>query len=342
VIDYSDDFRESAEDAREFERMGLDLVAVAEAYSFDAVSRLGYLAALTERITLASSILPVYSRTPALIAMTAAGLDSLSGGRFELGLGSSGPQVIEGFHGVPFTAPLGHLRETTEICRAVWRRERLDYSGRYYSAPLTDGRGTGLGKPLKLINQPVRSSIPIDIAALTPRAVAQAAEIANGWIPLFFYPERARDAWGDALEAGLEARDPSLGPLDLIAGAPLYVGDAPDHALAAYRRRLALYVGGMGARGANFYNDLVARYGYAEEAAIIQDLYLSGRNAEAAEAVPEELVRATSLIGSESDVAERLDAFVEAGATTISLQPEGRTRTERVESVRAVSSLLER
>lgn len=340
VIDYSDDFTEAADDVREFERMGVDLVGVAEAYSFDAVSRLGYLSAITTRIGLVASILPVYSRTPALLAMTAAGLDSLSGGRFELGIGSSGPQVIEGFHGVPFRAPLGHIRETVEICRSLWRRERLEHSGRYYEVPLSADRGTGLGKPLKLINRPLRPDIPIAIAALTPRSVAQAAEIADGWIPLFFHPERAQDAWGEALEAGRQARDPALGALDLIVEAPLHIGDRADEAFDAYRARIALYVGGMGARGANFYNDLVVRYGFAEEAALIQDLYLDGRAAEAARAVPDELLRATSLIGAEGEVAERLSAFVAAGATTISVQPVGRTRSERVESVRRVRELL--
>jgi len=340
VLDYADDFAEAVEDVREFERMGVDVVGVAEAYSFDAVSRLGYLAAVTDRIALASSIFPVYSRTPALIAMTSAGLDSVSGGRFELGIGSSGPQVIEGFHGVPFTAPLGRIRDVVEICRTVWRRERLDYAGRYYSAPLPADKGTGLGKPLKLINEPVRSAIPIDIAALTPRAVAQAAEIADGWMPLFFHPERVAQAWGEALEAGKQVRDPALGPLDVIVEMPLYVGDDSDEAFEFYRNRIALYVGGMGAKGANFYNDLVTRYGFADEAALVQELYLTGRKSEAAQAIPEELVRATSLIGSESIVRDRLAAFAAAGATTISVQPTARTREVRVESIRALRELM--
>jgi F420-dependent oxidoreductase-like protein len=340
VIDYAADFAESAADAQEFDRVGVDVIGVAEAYSFDAVSRLGYLAAITSRITLASSILPLYSRTPALLAMTAAGLDSVSGGRFELGIGSSGPQVIEGFHGVPFTAPLGRIRETVEICRAIWRRERIEHQGKYYQVPLPAGEGTGLGKPLRIINTPVRSAIPITIAALTPKGVAQAAEIADGWVPLFFHPGRASLAWAAALEEGKSRRDASLGELDVIAQVPLFIGDNCDEALDEYRKRIALYVGGMGARGANFYNELATRYGYADEADEIQQLYLSGRKQEAADAVPDDLARATSLIGTERDVRSQLGAFLEAGATTISVQSVSPDRSSRIEMVEALRSMF--
>src|SRR5690606_4879822 len=182
-----------------------------EAYSFDAVSQLGYIAAVTERLQIASGILPLYSRTPALLAMTAAGLDYVSDGRFTLGLGSSGPQVIEGFHGVPYTAPIGRTREVIEICRKVWRRERLEYQGRHYTLPLPADQGTGLGKPLKLINHPVRPRIPIVIAAIGPKNVEMAAELAEGWEPIFYVPEKAGDVWGAALAAGKAKRDPELG-----------------------------------------------------------------------------------------------------------------------------------
>lgn len=340
TVDYSADFAESAADVVEFEKLGVDLVTVAEAYSFDAVSKLGYLAAVTSTITLATGILPIFSRTPTLLAMTAAGIDSVSGGRFELGIGTSGPQVIEGFHGVPFDAPLGRTREVVEICRAVWRREPVMHDGRYYQVPLAADRGTGLGKPLKLIDHPLRSRIPISIAALTPKSVTQASEIADGWVPIFYFPERAELAWGDALAAGLAKRDPSLGHLDVEAPVPLYVGDDTDAAMADYRARVALYVGGMGARGANFYNDLATRYGFGDEAASIQELYLTGRKQEAAAEVPDELAESTALIGTESHVRSRVEALVAAGVTTISLQPIGPDRQSRMDSVEAVRAML--
>jgi F420-dependent oxidoreductase-like protein len=341
TIDYSDDFATTAAETVEFERAGANVVEVAEAYSFDAVSRLGYLAAITSTITLASGILPLYSRTPTLLAMTAAGLDSVSGGRFELGIGTSGPQVIEGFHGVPFASPLAHVRETVEICRSVWRRERVEHSGKAYTIPLPADQGTGLGKPLKIINSLVRESIPISIASLAPKAVAQTAEIANGWLPLFYHPERAHLAWGEALAAGAALRDPALGPLDTIVQVPLFMGDHVDPFLEAYRHRIALYVGGMGARNANFYNDLAVRYGYVDEAAAVQELYLSGDKVAAAAALPEDLLTATSLIGSESHVRERLGALKASGATTVVVMPLSPTAAGRLESVEAVRAMLD-
>ena len=341
TIDYSDDFATVAAETVEFERAGVDVVEVAEAYSFDAVSRLGYLAAITSTITLASGILPLYSRTPTLLAMTAAGLDSVSGGRFELGIGTSGPQVIEGFHGVPFATPLAHVRETVEICRSVWRRERVEHSGKAYTIPLPADQGTGLGKPLKIINSLVRESIPISIASLAPKAVAQTAEIANGWLPLFYHPERAHLAWGEALAAGAALRDPALGALDTIVQVPLFIGDRVDPFLEAYRHRIALYVGGMGARGANFYNDLAVRYGYVDEAAAVQELYLSGDKVAAAAALPDDLLTATSLIGSESHVRERLGALKASGATTIVVMPLAPTAAGRLEAVEAARAMLD-
>lgn len=188
---YAGGFKEAVEQVVALERVGIDVVSVAEAYSFDAISQLGYLAAKTSRVELLTGVLPIYTRTPALLAMTAAGLDYVSDGRFALGLGTSGPQVVEGFHGVPFDAPLGRTREVVEICRAVWRRERLSYDGKHYQMPLPAERGTGLGKSLQLINHPVRERIPISIAALGPKNVELTAEIADGWQPVFFYPERA-------------------------------------------------------------------------------------------------------------------------------------------------------
>ena len=235
MVDYSDDFAAAAEEVRAAERIGVDLVAVAEAYSFDAVSRLGYLAAITERVTLMSALLQVYSRTATLIGMTAAGLDDVSGGRFELGIGASGGQVVEGFHGVPFVAPLTRIRESVEACRLLWRRAPVVVEGRQVRIPLPPDAGAGLGKPLRLVNHPRRDRIPITIAALSPKSVAQAAEIAEGWMPVFFHPERADAAWGAALAEGLARRADALGPLDVHVTVPLLVGEGPvvDAALAA-------------------------------------------------------------------------------------------------------------
>jgi F420-dependent oxidoreductase-like protein len=329
---YSGGFAQTAAEVRDLEAAGLDLISVAEVYTFDAVSQLGYLAAVTERVELLSGIFPIYSRTPALTAMTAAGLDFVSNGRFTLGLGASGPQVIEGWHGVPYDAPLQRTREVVEICRQVWRRERLQHEGAKYTVPLPAGQGTGLGKPLKLINTPVRDRIPVMLAALGPKNVEMCAEIAEAWEPIFFLPERAQSVWGEALAAGKAKRDPALGELQVVNGVSVAIGDDVDHLLDRVRPGLALYIGGMGARGKNFYNDLAVRYGYEAEAKTIQDLYLDGKKDEAAAAVPEELCRLTSLIGPESWVAERIEAFREAGVTTLMVQPldgspEGRLRT---------------
>ncbi|GAB3408582.1 LLM class F420-dependent oxidoreductase [Schumannella luteola] len=341
VADYSDDFRDIAAEVVEAERVGVDVVAAAEAYSFDAVSRLGYLAAVTSRVTLASGIMPLFSRTPTMIGMTAAGLDDVSGGRFELGLGSSGPQVIEGFHGVPFHRPLARLRETVEVCRALWRREPVVSDSPNHPIPLPADQGTGLGKPLKLINHPRRARIPIAIAALTPKAVAQAAEIAESWIPLFYFPGRAHLAWGDALDAGFARRPDELGELDVQAQAPLLIADDTDQALEIYRDRVALYVGGMGAKGANFYNDLARRYGFVDEAERIQELYLAGEKKAAAAAVPEELILGTSLIGSESHVRERLRALTDSGVTTLTAQPLAPELGGRIQQLEALRALID-
>jgi len=337
MLGYAGGFSEAVSELEDFERAGLDIVFVPEAYSFDAVSQLGFIAARTRQLQIASGILPIYSRTPALTAMTAAGLDYVSGGRFTLGLGTSGPQVIEGWHGVPYDAPVGRTRELIEICRKVWRREVLDYQGKHYTLPYTGG--TGLGKPLKLINCPVRERIPIIIAAIGPKNVAMAAEIAEGWQPIFFYPEKAAQTWGASLEAGKAKRDPSLGDLDVVVGAACAVGNGLEGLREQARDSLALYIGGMGARGKNFYNELTVRYGFPDAAATVQDLYLSGRKAEAAAAVPQEMVDATSLVGPEGWVAERLAAFQEAGVTTLMLTfPEG-THADRVRTVETVKKL---
>jgi F420-dependent oxidoreductase-like protein len=339
ALNYAGGFKETAAELADFERAGLDIVFVPEAYSYDAVSQLGYLAAVTERLQLASGIMQLYSRTPTLTAMTAAGIDFVSGGRFSLGIGASGPQVIEGWHGVPYDAPLARTRETIEICRAVWRRERLEYNGTYYQIPLPEGRGTGLGKALKLINHPVRDRIPIILAALGPKNVEMAAELAEGWEPIFYYPEKAKDVWGPSLAAGRSKRDPALGPLDVIAQTALAIGEDVRGLIDLIRPVQALYIGGMGARGRNFYNNLAVRYGYAGEAAAIQDAYLSGRKQEAEALIPQELLESVSLIGPKSYVAERVAAMKESGVTTLNVAPMGSTHAERIALIEQIRDL---
>ena len=338
-LNYAGGFAETVAELADYEKAGLDIVFVPEAYSFDAVSQLGFIAARTEHLQIASGILQLYSRTPALTAMTAAGLDYVSGGRFTLGIGASGPQVIEGWHGVPYDAPLGRAREIIEICRMVWRRERLQYDGRYYQLPLPAGQGTGLGKPLKLINHPVRERIPILLAAIGPKNVALAAELAEGWEPIFYLPERAREVWGEPLAAGREKRDPSLGQLDVVAQAPLAIGDDVTGLRDFSRASYALYLGGMGAKGRNFYNDLARRFGYEAEAEAIQDAYLAGRKDEAAALVPAKLLELTSLIGPEAYVRDRLAAYRESGVTTLNVAPMAPTHEARVRLIEQVRDL---
>jgi len=339
ALNYAGGFTETVAELADYEKAGLDIVFVPEAYSFDAVSQLGYIAAKTERMQIASGILQLYSRTPTLTAMTAAGLDYVSGGRFILGLGASGPQVIEGWHGVPYDAPLGRTREIIEICRSVWRRERLEYHGKHYTIPLPPEQGTGLGKPLKLINHPVRERIPIVVAALGPKNVELAAELAEGWEPIFYFPEKAAAAWGGPLAAGAAKRDPALGPLDVVVQAPLAIGDEAAGLLDFGRPHFALYIGGMGARGRNFYNDLAVRFGYEAEAAAIQDAYLDGRKDEAAALVPASLLEGTSLVGPASLVAERVAAMRESGVTTLNVTPLAGTHAERVALIEKIREL---
>ncbi|MBY6363128.1 LLM class F420-dependent oxidoreductase [Rhodococcoides corynebacterioides] len=339
-LNYSGGFEETVEEVGALERAGMDIAFVPEAYSFDAVSQIGFLAAKTSTIELASGIFQIYTRTPSLLAMTAAGLDYVSGGRFVMGIGASGPQVIEGFHGVKYDAPLGRTREIVDICRQVWRREKVQFDGKYYQIPLPADKGTGLGKPLKLINHPVRDSIPIVIASLGPKNVALTAEIAQGWEPIFFHPEKAASVWGDSLAEGKAKRDPALGELDVYASPAVAIGDDADQFLPWIKPQLALYIGGMGAKGKNFYNDLAVRYGYEEEAEKIQDLYLAGKKEEATAAVPDELVRSISLIGTESFVTERLAAFRAAGATTLNIHPIASDSAGRVKQVELLKSLI--
>ena len=339
-INYAGGFKEVAAEVADLERAGLDIVFVPEAYSFDAVSALGYLAASTEHVQLASGILQLYTRTPTLTAMTAAGLDYVSEGRFTLGLGASGPQVIEGFHGVPYDAPIARTREVIEICRQVWRRERVEHQGKHYAIPLPADQGTGLGKPLKLINKPVRERIPILVAALGPKNVELAAELAEGWQPIFYLPEKARDVWGQALADGQAKRDAALGDLEVYAGPTLAIGENVEELREFVKPHLALYIGGMGAKGRNFYHTLATRYGYGPQADRIQELYLAGDKQGAASVVPDGLVRDVSLIGTPSFVKERVAAFAEAGVTTLNVTPIAGTAAERVKLIESLRSLL--
>ena len=332
-LSYAGGFAETVTDLADYERAGLDIVFVPEAYSFDAVSQLGFIAAKTERVQIASGIFQLYSRTPALTAMTAAGLDYVSGGRFTLGLGASGPQVIEGWHGVPYVEPVARTREIVEICRRVWRREVLTNEGAY-PIPLPAGRGTGLGKPLKLITHPLRERIPIWVASLGPKNVEMTAQVADGWLPILFVPERADRVWGEALRRGRAGRDPSLPPLEIGAGGLIAVGDDVQGVRDLARPMVALYVGGMGARGRNFYNDLARRYGFEREAALIQDLYLEGKKKDAADAVPDELLEGISLVGPAGYVKERIAAHKEAGVTVLNVTPVGPDPAALVEQVK--------
>jgi F420-dependent oxidoreductase-like protein len=319
--------------ARRLEEAGVGYLWAGEAYTADAVSTMGFLAAVTSRAQIGSAILPLYTRTPSLLAMTAVGLDKLSGGRFILGIGASGPQVIEGFHGLPYDAPVGRTAEIIEICRSVWRRDRLEHSGAKYQIPLAEGRGTGLGKPLKLIDHPLRERIPVYVASLGPKNVEMTAAIAEGWLPLHYWPDRAADVWGASLAAGLARREDGLPSLEIVAGGPLAIGDDVDHLREQARPMLALYFGGMGARGRNFYNDVLRRYGFEKEAAAIQDAYLSGEKKTAAAMVPAELIEGMSLIGSEGFVRDRIAAYRDAGVTILNVQPVGPNGMTDIETV---------
>jgi F420-dependent oxidoreductase-like protein len=298
---YAGNPRDAADQVKTLEDAGLDTVWVAEAYGFDSPTLMGYLAAKTERVEIGSAILNIYSRTPGALLQTAAGLDNVSQGRAIIGLGASGPQVIEGFHGVPYDRPLGRTREIIDLLRRGLRRETLVHDG-IFTLPLPPDQGLGLGKPLKLLNRPERSSIPIYVAALGPKNVEGVAEYADGWLPFLFVPEKATDVWGDSLARGKAKRPAELGPLEVSAGGMVAIGEGPETKalLDLARPTVALYVGGMGARGKNFYNDLMCQYGYEKEAAEIQDLYLGGNKRDAEKLVPAEMLELGNLVGTAS------------------------------------------
>ncbi len=303
----------------EAERLGYASVWSAEAYGSDAVTPAAWIAARTETIDVGTAIMQIPARTPAMTAMTAMTLDALSGGRFRLGLGVSGPQVVEGWHGQAFGKPLAKTREYVEIIRAILRRDKpLEFHGEYYQIPYAGADATGLGKPLRSILHG-RAGLPIYVAAVGPRNVALAAEIADGWIPVFFSARRMAMFRG-WLDEGFRAGGPEAGAardFDVMPMVPVVVGDDVAACRAAVKPRLALYVGGMGARGRNFYNDIARRYGYEEAAKRIQDLYLSGRKDEAAAAVPDALVDEVALCGPRERIREQLNEWTTSGVTTI-------------------------
>jgi F420-dependent oxidoreductase-like protein len=319
-LQYDGNPRATADQVAELEKAGLDMVWVAEAYGYDSPTLMGYLAAKTERLQIAAGIINVFSRTPGAILQTAAGLDNVSAGRAVLGLGASGPQVIEGFHGLPYDKPLARTREVIRLVRSGLKREPLESHG-IFDIPLSEGRGLGLGKPLKILVHPERDTIPIWVASLGDKNVEMTAELADGWLPILFIPERARDVWGSALDAGSAKRSPELGPLQISAGGMVAIGEDVKGLLDFLRPMYALYVGGMGARGKNFYNELAQHYGYEKEAKEIQDLYLDGKKKEAEALVPMEWMEASNLVGPASYVQERIAAFREAGVTHLSIVP---------------------
>jgi F420-dependent oxidoreductase-like protein len=305
--------------AQEADRLGYHSGWVAEAYGTDAVTPITWLLAHTENLKMGSAIAQMPARAPAMTAMTAVTLDLMSGGRFLLGIGASGPQVSEGWYGEQYGKPLAKTREYVDILRTVWRREApVEHHGEFYEIPYHGPGATGLGKPLKIIVHPRTAEIPIYIASIGPKNVELTAELADGWLPIFYSPTRAHDVWGDALTRGFAVADPDRATrFDIAPTVTVVLGDDVDALRDKVKPMLALYVGGMGAPGKNFYNDLACRYGYADVAAEIQDLYLGGKKAEATALVPDDLVDDVSLLGPKERIADRLEIWKAAGVTTM-------------------------
>ncbi|ATE54918.1 MULTISPECIES: LLM class F420-dependent oxidoreductase [Actinosynnema] len=322
--------------AKEADRLGFSVVWAAEAYGSDAPSVLSWVAAHTERVDVGSAIMQIPARTPAMAAMTAATLDTLSGGRFRMGLGVSGPQVSEGWHGVRFDKPLARTREYVEIVRTALRRERLRHEGEHYVLPLPDGPG----KALTLTVHPVREHIPLYLAAVGPKNVQLAGEIADGWLALFFSPEQAGESL-DLLRAGREKAGKTLDGFDVVPTAPLVVGEDWRACADLVRPYAALYVGGMGSRQKNFYNDLAVRMGYAAEAAEVQERYLAKDYAGAMAALPLEFLDATSLLGPVERIADRMAAYAQAGVTTLTVSPMLQDLAQGTAALRAASEALD-
>ncbi|MBW8802634.1 MAG: LLM class F420-dependent oxidoreductase [Catenulispora sp. 13_1_20CM_3_70_7] len=306
---------ESLDVAREADRLGYAVCWAAEAYGSDAATVLTWIAAHTEHMDVGSAVFQIPARTPAMTAMTAATLDTLSGGRFRLGLGVSGPQVSEGWHGVPFAAPLGRTREYVAIVRKALTRERLTFQGKHYRLPLPDGPG----KPVKLTVRPVRDHIPVYLAAIGPKNLELTGEIADGWLPVFFSPEHAAEHLEHIKAGRAKAGKPGLEGFDIAPTVPTVIGDDVQLCADLVRWYAALYIGGMGSKEQNFYNQLACRMGYEKEAAEVQEKYLAKDYEGAAAAVPFEFIDRTSLLGPKERIAERMTAYQEAGATTLSV-----------------------
>ena len=321
--------------AREADRVGYAVVWAAEAYGSDAATVLAWVAAQTERIDVGSAIFQIPGRTPANTAMTAATLDTLSGGRFRLGLGVSGPQVSEGWHGVRFDKPLARTREYVAIVRKALARERLTYDGEFFTLPLPDGPG----KALTLTVHPVRERIPIYLAAVGPRNLELAGEIADGWLAIFFDPDHAGELLAQ-VRAGREKAGLGMDGFDIVPTVPVVIGDDIEACAEPVRAYCALYIGGMGSREKNFYNALAVRMGFGDAAAQIQDLYLAKDYAGAAAAVPLEFIQRTALIGPPDALVERLKAYAAAGVTTLSIASYYDTLESRMETVRLMPELL--
>ena len=322
--------------AQEADRLGYDSAWAAEAYGSDAATVLAWVAAQTERIGVGSAIFQIPARTPAMTAMTAATLDSLSGGRFRLGLGVSGPQVSEGWHGVRFDKPLARTREYVEIVRMALAREKVAHEGTHWTLPLPDGPG----KALRLTVHPVREHIPLYLAAVGPKNLELTGEIADGWLAIFFAPEHAKESM-DHIVAGRAKAGRDMAGFDVVPTVPVVVGDDLETCAAPLRHYAALYVGGMGSREQNFYNRLAVRMGYEEAAARVQDLYLARQHRDAAEAVPFEFIDRTSLIGPRERIRDRLAAFAEAGVTTLAVASYAGSLDERVATLRTMSAALD-
>jgi F420-dependent oxidoreductase-like protein len=326
--------REQLEVVQEAERLGYDSVWAAEAYGSDAATVLAWLAAGTKKVKLGSAIFQIPARSAAMTAMTAATIDELSGGRMLLGLGTSGPQVAEGWHGQRFGRQLQRTRDYVAVVRMALARERVQYHGETLELPLPDGPG----KALKLTIAPVQQRIPVYLAAIGPKNTALAGEIADGWIPTFFSPENVSELRA-LLQEGADRAGRSLDGFDIAPTVNAYVSDDREAARNLMRPVLALYIGGMGSRAQNFYNQLVKRYGFEEAAEKIQDLYLEGRKDDAAAAIPDELVDMVSLCGPRDVVRDRLSAFRDAGVGTLMITPMAFTLAERIEQLRAVAEL---
>jgi F420-dependent oxidoreductase-like protein len=322
--------------AQEADRLGYSSAWAAEAYGSDAATVLAWVAAQTERIDVGSAVFQIPARTPAMTAMTAATLDALSGGRFRLGLGVSGPQVSEGWHGVRFDKPLARTREYVEIVRMALARQTVRHEGEFWTLPLPDGPG----KALRLTVHPVRDEIPLYLAAIGPKNLELTGEIADGWLAIFFAPEFAGDLLAP-VEAGRAKSHRTLDGFDVVPTVPVVFGDDLDACAAPLRHYAALYVGGMGSREQNFYNRLAARMGYDAAAAKVQDLYLARQHRDAADAVPFEFIDRTSLIGPRDRVRDRLAAYAEAGVTTLSVATYAPTLEERLATLRTMAELLD-